>query len=247
MRASDRARIESAPRHGGPTGPPCPTLLDLAPASASIASCCLTPGRFAKSSAAFPPDVVLITIDTLRADRVGVYGPSPGDAQPRPVGAPGCHVRRCDRARAAHAAIARVDPHGPIPDGPPRQRQRRGLRLPARSAHTCGDPPCTRLPYGSVRLILCVESQHRPGPRLRHVRRPLRSGGTAPVTVEPSAAGPRGRARRGRVAHDMRRTPSSSGSTSTTRTRRTTRRRHLRGGSPATVRRRDRDERLGAG
>ena len=166
-------------------------------------------------------------------------------AQPRPIGPAGCDLRERDRARAPHAAVARVDPHGPIPDGTPRQRQRR-LPLARRIRDAGGNAPCSRLPHGGVRGLVRVESRHRPGARLRYVRRPLRSGSTAPVTVEPSAPRTRSRARCGRVARE-RAPPLLPLGPLLRPTRAVRSAAGVRAAvSRATVPRRDRDERLGA-
>jgi hypothetical protein len=63
------------------------------------------------------PNVLLVIIDTLRADHVGCYGDAGAlDADARRSGASGRAVRN-RRARAAHRPVARVDLTGHTPLG----------------------------------------------------------------------------------------------------------------------------------
>ena len=78
------------------------------------------------------PNVLLVTIDTLRADHVGCYGHAraldPGARRP---GRPRRPLRDRRRPRPAHGALPRLDPHRADAPRPRLPRQRR-LRAPGR-------------------------------------------------------------------------------------------------------------------
>ena len=72
------------------------------------------------------PNLLLITIDTLRADHVGAYGATSG-ATPAldALAAARRPVRSGPDRRSAHRSLARDDPHRPVPARARRPRQRR--------------------------------------------------------------------------------------------------------------------------
>ena len=82
-------------------------------------------------------NILLVTIDTLRADALGSYGGRAVDAEPGSARRPRCAFRLRARARGRHAAIARHDPDGPLPVRPRHPRQHR-LSAGAGTAD-CGD------------------------------------------------------------------------------------------------------------
>ena len=79
------------------------------------------------------PNLLLVTIDTLRADHVGAYGADAGpdaDASTRwPPAA--SRFEHAQSRGAAHRPLARDDPHRPLPARARRARQRRLLARPA--------------------------------------------------------------------------------------------------------------------
>ena len=118
--------------------------------------------------------VVIVTIDTLRADRLGCYGA-------RDVATP-----RLDRIAAAGALAVEASAHVPL-TRPSHVSIFTGL-LPHRARHprqrlAGGGPPGAapgravpqeRLRDGSLRLLDRARVAVRPRPRLRRLRRPLR-------------------------------------------------------------------------
>ena len=74
-------------------------------------------------------NLLVITLDTTRADRIGAYGYNASRRRPRPPGARGCPVRPDHGGGAADAAGALQHLHGALPAGARRARQRRLLPL----------------------------------------------------------------------------------------------------------------------
>ena len=92
------------------------------------------------------PNVLLVTIDTLRADRLGCYGHA-GAATPTldALAAPGRALRDRGRARAPDRAVPRLDPHRAHPARPrlPGQRRLRASRRPGNGAPRSSARPAT--------------------------------------------------------------------------------------------------------
>ena len=147
----------------------------------------LPPVRRGASRRHHHPNILLITIDTLRADRVG-RGLTPAvdgaGAARRPVHARAQH-------RAADAAVARVDHDRRAAARARRSRQRHGRSL-------AGTPTIARvlarrrLPHRRVRRRLRAGSALRAGRRVRHLRRsrPARSVRHASSSRRSAAATP---------------------------------------------------------
>ena len=193
------------------------------------------------------PNVLLVTIDTLRADRLGCYGHARRatptlDAPRRPRRA----LRDRRGPRAAHGAVARLDPDRPHAARPRRPRQRR-LRAARRA---CARWPRTsaRPATGPAAFVSGFPLKRRFGfdrgfdiyddhlPRGKDPRRTAYVERTADRTTDAALrwldAGGRGGVPASR--------PSSCGSTTSTRTRPTRRPPRSMAGAALALRRRDR-------
>ena len=133
--------------------------------------------------------VLLVTVDTLRADRLGAYG----DAAARTphldaLAAQGVALRARVHARADHAARAHVAVDRP------RSRPRTACAATAPSRSRPGTPTLAealRAPrprHGRLRGRLPALAPVRPGPRLRPLRRPHGQGLRRPLRATRSAA-----------------------------------------------------------
>ena len=167
-------------------------------------------------------NVLLLSVDTLRADRLGAYGYAARPNSPRLDALLGSGVR-FDAAmapRATHLAVAGLDPDRPLPGGARRGRER--LRLPRRRCRPC--PSCLHgagYETGAFLSNMCRAEPPRLG-RLRLQRRRGRQDGAAGARVGAGARRASGR--------------SSSGSTSSAPTPPTTTAATARRGStPATA------------
>ena len=179
-----------------------------------------------------PPSVLLVTIDTLRADRVGAYG----DAAARTP-----HLDALARQGVLFEAAV-----SPVPlTLPAHATMLTGLLPPAHGVRGNGSfalgtaaadarrGRCKRrgLAHRGLRRRLPGRAALRPRPRLRRLRRRLRARARPALRLRRAARRPRGR--RGRWPGSRApRAPRSSGSTSSTRTRPTTRREGFRGDDP---------------
>ena len=133
------------------------------------------PGRRSRARpAAAPrrgPNVLLVTIDTLRADHVGAYGYGAArDAVARRPGPRGRALGDAVVAGAADAALARVA-------SSPAATPEHGIRDNARRRSKTGTPTLAtssrgRLRHRRLRRRLPVLAALRPRPRVRHLRRP---------------------------------------------------------------------------
>ena len=133
-------------------------------------------------------NVLLVTIDTLRADALGSYGGRASHAEPGSARRPRrpLHVRALARGR--HAALARLDPDRPVPV---RARHPRQHRLSSRA--DAGDSRDAAqgagLRDGRVRRRLSARSPLRPRRRIRCLRR--RSQRSSARAQRASASEPR--------------------------------------------------------
>ena len=100
---------------GTPAICPARLLVVTVQVAACLLSSCAGP---ADLSVTPPPDVLLVTIDTLRADRVGSMAACRRRRQTGPSGAARRHVHGRDGARAVDRALACVDPDGTVPAAP---------------------------------------------------------------------------------------------------------------------------------
>ena len=154
-----------------------------------------------------PRNVLVITLDTLRADRLGSYGYKDcGNAGARRVGRPWRPLRGGDHDDAADP----VGPHQPLhrhlADGPRRARQHRLLRRRSR-ADAGRDAESARLSHRRLRRRLRPRPSlgHRPG--LRHLLRRVRPvRGRRTGTRRHPAASRRGRRPGARLARPVGRT-----------------------------------------
>ena len=126
-------RAPARPKRG-PGGLPCPfaDLLALAAQRCGAVVALASLGcNLISADRSDGPNVLLVTIDTLRADRVGAYG-ARDVATPTldALAARGRAVRAGDGRGAAHAAFARLDPDRAVPADARRAAQR---HLPARA------------------------------------------------------------------------------------------------------------------
>ena len=194
----------------------------------------LLPGCRRAAPAAPPgerPNVLLVTIDTLRADRVGCYGHAVGvDPRPRCPGRPWRPLRDRGRPRSPHGALPRFDPHRA---GATRSRLPGERRLLSPRAGEAGGRglPAGRLPDRGLRLRLPPRPPLRLRPRLRDLRRPPAEGQRPPPHARTSSASPTPPPTPRCAGSPPSRVPpprpsgrSSSGSTTTTPTRPTSRR-----------------------
>ena len=141
------------------------------------------------------PNVLLVTIDTLRADHLGCYGRQVADTPTAGwAGEARCAVRDRHRARASHRSVTRVDSERAQPARARVPQQQRVRARPHREHGRRGFPP-GRLSDGRVRLRIPARPPLRIRSRVRGVRRP-------PATGKRSAADPVRGAERGR--HDAR-------------------------------------------
>ena len=177
------------------------------------------------------PNVLLVTIDTLRADRVGCYGHA--SASTPVLDALAARGVRFETAIAhvpltgpSHASI--LTGLGPLGHG---FRENAGFVLPAQAKSGAEDFRAGGLPDGGLRLGVPPRPPLRLRPWLRDLRRPPAEGQRPPPDAVRRA--PRRRHHRGRAplarpdGGACRRAAaarSSSGSTTTTPTRRTSRR-----------------------
>ena len=124
-----------------------------------------------KGEPARRPSVLLVTIDTLRADHVGCYGYRAA-ATPTLDGARRARrpLRDRSRPRAPHRSVAHLDPHQPNAARPRRARQRQ-LRPAPDGAQRGRGLPAGRVPDGRVRVRLPAQAPFRPRSRLRNLRR----------------------------------------------------------------------------
>ena len=152
------------------------------------------PGPSATPAAA--RSVLLITIDTLRADRLGCYGDTRART-PRidALAAPRDGLRARVHARAHHAARPRVAVHRPASARPRRSRQRR-LCPRRRRADPRRELRRLRPPHRGLRRRLSARAALRARPRVRPLRRPDGQGHRRPLRVRGEARGRRGRRRR---------------------------------------------------
>ena len=125
-------------------------------------------------------DVVLVTIDTLRADAVGfARQPARRDADARQARLPGRRLRRGARAERRHAAVAHQHPDRalPVPARRPGQQRVQARSVGADDRHAPARP---RLRDRRVRRRLSARLALRPDPRIRRLRRPV-----SPREVDP--------------------------------------------------------------
>ena len=173
-------------------------------------------------------DVLLVTLDTTRADRLGCYGYAPGqDAPPRPSRRGGSALR--DRQRRLPS---RCPPTASILTGlypfEHGVRNNGNFYLADRFETLATRPQGPGLPHGGLRQLLHPRPPLRPRPRLRGLRRP--HGGRETAGRHASGGAPRGPHGAGawrwidERAKRARRRRSSPGSTSTTPTSPTSRR-----------------------
>ena len=127
-----------------------------------------------------PPNIVLITMDTTRADHLGAWGYAlRPDSQPRRPGGPRHPLRPLRHRRPDHPAQPLHDPHRPLPAAPRRARQRH-LRAVAQGPDARRAPRGPRLRHGGGGLGGGPGAPTGSGPRLPRLRRRpghrLRSG-----------------------------------------------------------------------
>ena len=96
---------------------------------------------FAAKRSRQPRNVLLITIDTLRADAVGAYGNGRRTPVDRPAGVGGRPLHQRARAQRRHAALPREHPLRPAADRARRPRQR---RVPSRALASTRSPRSSR-------------------------------------------------------------------------------------------------------
>ena len=119
-------------------------------------------------------DVLLVTIDTLRADAVGAYGREGGaDALDRPPGRGRGPLSQCARAQRRHPALPRQHPVR-APALRARRARQRGVPLSEGNGDAGHAAFVPRLSHGRVRERLYPRIAVRARPRLRRLRRPLR-------------------------------------------------------------------------
>ena len=153
--------------------------------------------RYARASAPVSGPIIVISIDTLRADHLPAYGYTQGqDAGDRRARRRRRRLRAGVLARAADAAGARVAAVGTAAVRDRRARQRR-LRRQARRAAAAADAARSRLHHRRRRLGVRAAqgNRHRPGLRLLRRRDAAQLAG---AVDRPGAA------RRRRVGGDRR-------------------------------------------
>ena len=174
--------------------------LSLRPALAGLALAAILSAGNASRGAARRRSVVLITLDTTRADALGCYGGRAATPALDGLAARGLRYTGAITAVAADAARPRVAPDGLDPpehgvldngiarlaDGPADARDRAG---------------CRRLRDRRVRGVARARPPLRPRARLRRVRRPHGRGTHRRVRL-PRARRGRGHGRRARLAED---------------------------------------------
>ena len=185
----------------------------------ALAACGTTPG---KPPAQAPPaarNLVIITIDTLRADHVGAYG----DKRAR---TPDLDRLARDGVRFEHAyatAPITLTSHASLMTGryPPGHGARHnGMRVDLEDADAGRRVGAGRLRDGGVHRGISARSPIRPDQGISDLRRP--DAAAAGRAARQRTPGPRGRGRGARVARRAPRTSdSSSGCISSSRTRRT--------------------------
>ena len=178
--------------------------------------------------------VLLVTIDTLRADRVGAYGAKTGATPaPRRPGRARRRVRGGAGFRAAHPAVARHHPERTGAAASRRARQRHATSSPRTAPTLATVLEGARLRDGRVRRRLRARPAVRPGAGVRPLRRPHRAAARGRERARIGAA----RARRSRTPRsngsDARPGPSSPGRISTSRTPPTIRPRRIASSTPA--------------
>ena len=165
-------------------------------------------------------NVLLVTIDTLRADALSAYG---GPAQTpnldrARLARRAVHVRA--RAHRRHAAVAHDDPLGPAAVRARRARQQR-LSRQARHADARDAAQAARLRDRRVRRRLSADQALRPDARLRRLRRPDAGDARRDRDLDARAAAPTSSSAARSTGSASSRASSSPGCTSTIRTRRT--------------------------
>ena len=150
--------------------PPAPRPTDAAPGAAARAA----PGEVARSLDWTGHDLVLISVDALRADHVSAYGYArPTTPEPRRAGRRGHALRARVLPDAAHVVLGDVDDDGQVPAAAPGARPRRGL------GDVGAAPAPLRLAHG--RVLSARGVLHRRGPlhalRGRAPRLRVREGG----------------------------------------------------------------------
>ncbi len=137
-------------------------------------------------------DVVLVTIDTLRADAVGFSGkPAGRDPRARPAGRRGPGVRRRPRPQRRHPPLPRQhsDRPLPVPARGARQQRLRPVRPRAHPRHAAREG---RVCDGRLRRRLSAGLPVRPRPGVRRLRRQLPPRVAVPSrSSSPSAAATR--------------------------------------------------------
>ncbi len=171
----------------------------------------------ASTAASNHPSILLVTLDTTRADAIG----------PRPRGSRDAGVQRARRARpplpaglrhgAGDAAVAQLDDDRPLSRRPRRARERAASSPPAHPVARRA-PAAGRLSHGGVRLVVRAGAALRPRARVRRLRR--RAAGRRSRSAR-ARRRPIARSRISRSALGAGR--SSCGCTTSIRTRRTRR------------------------
>ena len=173
--AAPRSAGDPPPARGAPApapGPRCDASSRLV-AAVSAALLAVFLADAPRSGALAAPNVLLVTIDTLRADRLGCYGYA---AAATPVldalAARGVRFATAIAHAPLTGAVARLDPHRPAAARPRRARQRR-VRAARRHLPTLAEAfRARRLPHRGLRLRLPARPPLRLRPRLRDLRRP---------------------------------------------------------------------------
>ena len=89
----------------------------LVPGPAVTAPCGVRLGHLLPGERPSDLNLLLVTLDTTRADRLGAYGFTAGDAESRPARARRRALRARRHARAPDAAGARLPLHRQVPAG----------------------------------------------------------------------------------------------------------------------------------
>ena len=151
-----------------PRSAPSPWPFSVAAASAA------TGGVRRRRSA--PPNLVLITMDTTRADHLGAWGyPYAHTPNLDALAARGTRFVRCDTAAPITLPSHATDPHRPLP-APPRGARQRHLRAVAQGRDPRRAPGRPRLRHGGGGLGGGAGAPPGTGPRLSRLRRRPRRG-----------------------------------------------------------------------
>ena len=157
-------RLPSAPRRSRSWLADCRGAVIVASAAAFF--------WYSRPPPARSPNVLLITIDTLRADRVGVYDPRQRETTPAidALAGRGVVFEHAQTRGAADRTLARHDPHRSLPARARRAQQRHLLAGRQRddAGRTSQDQ---RLPDGGVRRRLSRRRRLRLRSGVRLVRR----------------------------------------------------------------------------